>query len=134
MMRLFRSITSAGGRVWQTVRRSDFLFDRYVLAMIATGAIANGVAWYYFSATVAQPSDAFVTLHFTVATGADLIGEASSLYDGPFFVAIISLVNVAIARALYNYDTLLAYVAISMLPIVNSAMLYNSVLLVSVNA
>lgn len=134
MMRVARSIYAGICGVGRVMRRSDFLLDKYVLAMIAAGAVANGVAWYYFSAMLTQPSDAFVTLHFTVATGADLIGEASSLYDGPFFVAIISLVNVAIARALYNYDTLLAYVAISMLPIVNIAMLYNSVLLVSVNA
>ena len=134
MIRALRSIFEIVRSIGRTIQRSDFLFDKYVLAMIAAGAVANVAAWYYFGYTLAQPSDAFVTLHFTVATGADLIGEASSLYDGPFFVAIISLVNVAIARALYNYDTLLAYVTISMLSLINIAMLYNSVLLVSVNA
>ena len=133
-MRFFRFIIETMRAVGRVLGRSYFLFDRYVLLMIGMGALANGAAWYYFSSMLAQPSDAFVTLHFTVATGADLIGEASSLYDGPFFVAVISIVNVAIARLLYNYDTLLAYVAISMLPLVNIAMLANSILLVSVNA
>lgn len=133
-MRFFRSIANSIGTLGRALGRSDFLFDKYVIAMIGAGAIANGAAWYYFSSMLAQPADAFVTLHFTVATGADLIGEASSLYDGPFFVAVVSVINVVIARLFYNYDTLLAYVTISMLPLVNMAMLANSILLVSVNA
>lgn len=132
-MKIFSFIAGIARTMGKAARQSNFLFDRYVLAMIGVSAIANVAAWYYFKYSLGQSADAFVTLHFTVATGADLIGEASSLYDAPFFVAVISLVNIAIARILYNYDTLLAYMVISALPLLNAAMLFNSVLLVSVN-
>lgn len=134
MIRFFKTLAIIIREAGRRVRRSDFLFDKYVLVMIAAAAAANGGAWYYFIHVLAPSPDAFVTLHFTVATGADLIGEASSLYDGPFFAAVISFANIAIARLLYNYDTLLSYVAISALPLMNIAMLANSILLVSVNA
>lgn len=102
--------------------------------MIAFSAVINAVMWYYLAHAFHQPQDAFVTLHFTTALGADLIGEASEIYNAPFYIALLSGVNIVLARLLYAYDILLAYFLVTTVPLLNIFVLANSVLLVSVNA
>ena len=119
---------------WRTIKRSEFLFDKYVLGMIATAAVINAAMWYYLAHAMHQPQDAFVTLHFTAALGADLIGEASEIYNAPFYIALLSGANIILARLLYAYDILLAYFLVTTVPVLNIFVLVNSMLLVSVNA
>ncbi|MBI5913376.1 hypothetical protein HY839_02950 [Candidatus Azambacteria bacterium] len=119
---------------WNTVKRSEFLFDKYVLAMIALAAAINAALWFYLGRAFHQPQDAFVTLHFTAALGADLIGEASEIYTAPFYAVLLSGANIILARLLYSYDVLLAYLLVTTVPLLNIFVLINSVLLVSVNA
>ncbi|MBI1755003.1 hypothetical protein HY250_03665 [Candidatus Azambacteria bacterium] len=114
---------------WQ---RSGFIFDVYALCMIGAGAILNVALWYWF--TYALPTDVvFVTLHFTTASGADLIGEAKELYNLPYYVALVSVVNAVMARAIYHYDVLSSYVLLSALPLLNAFALLNGYLLISIN-
>jgi len=129
----FRACGAYIAKAWKTVKRSEFLFDKYVLAMIVVGAVINAAMWYYLGRTFHQPQDAFVTLHFTAALGADLIGEASEIYNAPFYIALLSGVNIILARLLYAYDVLLAYFLVTTVPLLNIFVLVNSVLLVSVN-
>ena len=130
----FRACGAYIARAWKTVKQSEFLFDKYVLGMIAVAAVINTVVWYYLSSAFHQPQDAFVTLHFTAALGADLIGEASEIYNAPFYIALVSGLNIAVARLMYSYDILLAYFLVTAVPVLNIFVLVNSVLLVSVNA
>jgi hypothetical protein len=119
---------------WNAVKKSEFLFDKYVLGMIAGSAIINAALWYYIDHAFHQPQDAFVTLHFTTALGADLIGEASEIYSAPFYIALLSGANIVLARLLYAYDILLAYFLVTTVPVLNAFVFVNSVLLVEVNA
>ncbi len=130
----FRACGAYSSGAWRTIKRSEFLFDKYVLGMIAFSAVINAVMWYYLAHAFHQPQDAFVTLHFTTALGADLIGEASEIYNAPFYIALLSGVNIVLARLLYAYDILLAYFLVTTVPLLNIFVLANSVLLVSVNA
>lgn len=118
---------------WDAIRKSEFLFDKYVLGMIVLGGVINAVIWYYLAHMFHQPQDAFVTLHFTAALGADLIGEASEIYDAPFYIALLSGANIMLARLLYAYDVLLAYFLVTTVPVLNAFVFVNSVLLVAVN-
>lgn len=102
--------------------------------MVALSAAVNAAMWYYLSSAFHQPQDAFVTLHFTTALGADLIGEASEIYNAPFYVALLSGANIVLARLLYAYDILLAYFLVTTVPVINIFVLVNSILLVAVNA
>lgn len=119
---------------WNAIRRSEFLFDKYVLVMVALAAAVNAAMWYYLAHSFHQPQDAFVTLHFTAALGADLIGEASEIYNAPFYIALLSGANIVLARLLYAYDILLAYFLVTAVPVLNIFVLVNSFVLVSVNA
>lgn len=116
------------------IRQSEFLFDKYVLGMITLAAAINVTMWYYLAHALHQPQDAFVTLHFTTALGADLIGEASEIYNAPFYIALLSGTNIVLARFVYSYDVLLAYFLVTTVPLLNIFVLINSILLVSVNA
>lgn len=131
---IFRACGAYITGAWKAVRQSEFLFDKYVLGMIAVATAINTGMWYYLSSAFYQPQDAFVTLHFTTALGADLIGEASEIYNAPFYIALVSGVNIAVARLMYSYDILLAYFLVTTVPLLNVFVLVNSVLLVSVNA
>ena len=114
------------------MKESSFISDGYVTAMVAIGALFNVGLWYYLKSTM-DPDAAFVALHFTAASGVDLIGEARELYNLPQFAALLSLINVLCARLAYRYDILSSYVLVSTLPLLNAFAFFNGFLLVSVN-
>lgn len=111
---------------------AGFIFDAYALWMIAAGAALNVALWYFLKHML-RADVTFVTLHFTAASGVDLIGEAKDLYNLPYWAALVSVANVVMARAMYHYDVLSSYVLLSALPLLNAFALFNGFLLVSVN-
>lgn len=130
----FRACGAWSAGAWRTIRQSEFLFDKYVLAMIAVAGAINATMWYYLAHALHQPQDALMTLHFTAALGADLIGKASELYNAPFSIVFLSCLNIVLARFVYSYDVLLAYFLVTAVPLLNIFVLMNSILLASVNA
>ncbi|MCR4322610.1 MAG: hypothetical protein NUV61_00790 [Candidatus Azambacteria bacterium] len=130
----FHGCVASSVGAWKAIKQSEFLFDKYVLGMIAVGAVINAVMWYYLAHALHQPQNAFVTLHFTTALGADLIGEASEIYNAPLYIALISAANIMLARLIYSYDVLLAYFLVTAVPLLNIFALVNGALLVAMNA
>ncbi len=115
------------------MKRTGFIFDGYIVGMVAAGAAFNVALWYYLKQTAHYGDGAFITLHFTAASGADLIGEASELHRLPYYAALASAANIALARLLYHYDTLSSYVLVSALPLLNAFALLNGFLLLWIN-
>lgn len=116
------------------MKRTGFIFDGYIVGMVAVSAALNVVLWYYLKRMAHYGDDAFITLHFTAASGADLIGEAKELHQLPYYAALASIINIALARLLYHYDTLSSYVLVSALPLLNASAFLNGFLLLLVNA
>lgn len=100
--------------------RFKFLFDGYIVLMVALGAAGNIALWYWLRHALSH-SNGFVVLHFTAASGVDLIGEKGDLYLVPLWVALISVANLALARAVYAYDALAGYILVSAAPLLNMA-------------
>lgn len=115
------------------MKRTGFIFDGYIVGMVAAGASLNAALWYYLAHGAHYGEGTFITLHFTAASGADLIGEAKELYRLPYYAALASIANVAFARVLYHYDMLSSYVLVSALPVLNACVLLNGFLLLWVN-
>lgn len=117
---------------FEKFKNADFISDKYVLGMITSGVLINVAFWYYLKHSLGL-SDTFVTIHYTAAFGADLIGTTSDIYRLTYEAALFSLVNILIARLLYGYDVFMAYIAVSALPILNGFMFLHGYLLVAVN-
>jgi len=124
----FRFLSFLAGRF----QKLDAARDIYVLVMVTSAAALNALLWYYLRASI-DPHASFVTLHFTLASGVDLIGEVSEIYNIPFYAALFSLVNIIAAKIVYRYDRLLAYCLVSALPVLGVITFFNGFLLVSVN-
>ena len=130
MIRHFTNIIKAA---WRAFKNADFISDRYVLGMIALGAAINVGLWYYLKHSLG-PADSFKVTHYTFASGADLLGKASDIYALAYYAAIFSLANVVIARFVYGYDALMAYMTVSAVPVLNLFIFFQGFLLVQANA
>ncbi len=130
MMQRFSKIVTG---VWYAFRNADFISDRYVLAMVVLGAIINVGLWYYLKYSLG-PADSFKVTHYTFASGADLLGTASDIYALAYFAATFTLINIIIARFVYSYDVFMAYITISLVPVLNLFIFFQGFLLVQVNA
>lgn len=114
------------------MKRQGFLFDYYILLMIGMGAAANAALWYFLKHSIGVDT-VFVPLHFTAASGIDLIGEPSELFRLPYIAVLLSAVNIALARLAYQYDILSSYMLVTAVPLLNGFVFFNGYLLVTVN-
>lgn len=119
---------------FEKFKNADFISDKYVLGMIVSGALIDIALWYYFKHSLPMGRDTFVTIHYTLAFGGDLIGTTSDMYQLVYEAALFSLANIVIARMVYSYDVFMAYIAVSALPVLNGFMFLHGFLLVAVNA
>lgn len=129
MMRGFINIMKSA---WRAFKNADFISDKYILVMISLGTLINIGLWYYLKYTLG-PSDSFKITHYTFASGADLLGKASDIYDLVYIAIIFTVVNIIITRIVYGYDALMAYMTISMVPVLNIFIFFQGFLLVQVN-
>ena len=130
MLRNFFKLCIAG---FQRFKNADFISDTYVLGMIMSGILMNAALWYYLKDAFGA-TDTFVTIHYTAASGVDLIGTTSDIYQLAYEAALFSLANIFIARLVYGYDVFMAYIAVSALPLLNGFMFVHGFLLVAANA
>lgn len=130
---MMRRLTDTAKAAWRAFRNADFISDRYVLGMIALGAAINVGLWYYLKHSLG-PADSFKVTHYTLASGADLLGKASDIYALAYQAAIFSLANIVIARFVYGYDALMAYITVSAVPVLNLFIFFQGFLLVRANA
>lgn len=117
----------------KSFKTSEFVSDRYVLLMLGLGAVVNWFIWHYFKTRV-DSSNAFATLHFTASLGVDLIGRAADIYNIYYLALLFSAAHLVLARLTYNYDIFLSYILISLMPLLNTIMLFNGFFIVSMNA
>lgn len=130
---MFNRILNTVSKGFEKFKNADFISDKYVLGMILAGALINAAFWYYLRHSLGA-ADTFMTTHYTLAFGADLIGTTSDIYQLVYEAALFSLANIFIARLLYGYDIFMAYIAVSALPVLNGFMFLHGFLLVGVNA
>lgn len=128
-----RRISNLLSKAFKRFKDADFISDKYVLGMIMAGALINIAFWYYLKHSLGL-ADTFMTTHYTLAFGADLIGTTSDMYQLVYEAALFSLANILIARLVYGYDVFMAYIAVSALPVLNGFMFLHGYLLVAVNA
>lgn len=114
------------------MKRQGFIFDFYILSMVGAGAVANAALWYFLKHSIGADT-VFVPLHFTAASGIDLIGEPAELFHLPYVAVLVSAANIALARLAYQYDILSSYILVSAVPLLNAFVFFNGFLLVSVN-
>lgn len=116
------------------VKQSKYKFfgDRFVLFAIALSAVINAGIWWYLSAKF-DSKDSFITIHFTVASGVDLVGKASDIYNLPYWAFILSAINILAARLAYRYDVFSSYVLVGVLPVINFLTFLNGIILVTIN-
>jgi len=110
-------------------KQFSFVRDGYILLMMVLGAGLNIAVWYWLRHALV-PHSGFVVLHFTTASGVDLIGERSDLYQVPLWAAAITIANLAFARAVFTYDALASYILVSVAPLINIIAFLNLYLLV----
>ena len=111
---------------------AGFFGDRFILLTGLAGIVINAGLWWYLRYSL-DPKESFITLHFTVASGVDLVGKSGEIYNLPYYAAIFSFLNILIARFAYRYDVFSAYILIGVLPLFNSLAFLNGFLLVAVN-
>ena len=111
---------------------AGFFGDRFILLTGLAGIVINAGLWWYLRYSL-DPKESFITLHFTVASGVDLVGKSGEIYNLPYYAAIFSFLNILIARFAYRYDAFSAYILIGALPLFNSLAFLNGFLLVAVN-
>ena len=128
-----RRISNLLGTAFKRFKDADFISDNYVLGMILLGALINAAFWYYLKHSLGT-ADTFMTTHYTLAFGADLIGTTADIFGLAYEAALFSLATIFIARLVYGYDVFMAYIAVSALPILNGFMFLHGYLLVAVNA
>jgi len=114
-------------------RSSGFITDKYILLMIVLGISVNVGLWYYLKYSL-YSDNTFVTLHYTVASGVDLIGTTSDLFNLPYYAALLTFLNIILARLVYFYDTFFSYILVSAPIFLNATVFFNGFLLVSINA
>ena len=76
---------------------AGFFGDRFILLTGLAGIVINAGLWWYLRYSL-DPKESFITLHFTVASGVDLVGKASEIYNLPYYAAIFSFLNILIPQ------------------------------------
>ena len=93
--------------IFSYLKKFDFFSDSFILAMIVLGALLNSFLWYYIKSKIYFTDGNFEFGFFM---------DMDSIYKAPLLIIIFSLVNILVAKIIYNYDIFASYILIATVP------------------
>ena len=112
------------------IKVSDFFKDFFVLAMIFSGVVLGAVFFYYTNSKMAFEGSSAASLS-NIEFGYAFSFTENGFYKTSVIILLFCLINIIIARLVYAYDILAAYILIVSIPVLNIIYFLNTVLLFS---
>lgn len=87
---------------------NSYIHDRLILVSLGAGLILNIILWIVIVSKFGLSHEQ-EALHFNIVYGIDLVGSSRQLYELPAAGLIIFLVNLWLAKLIYERDRLFSY-------------------------
>jgi len=94
----------------------DFFKDIFIIITVLSGALLGAVFFYYTRSKLGY--DAFTEASL-IGVGYDHSFSGASFYNTSAFILFFCLLNIIIARIVYAYDVLAAYILVVSVPLIN---------------
>ena len=114
-----RKIKLSFGNILKSIKKRkmpDFFKDIFIISMVLSGALLGAAFFYYTKSRLGYGAVAEASV---VGVGYDNSFSGSSFYDTSAFILFFCLINIIIARIVYAYDILAAYILVVSIPIMN---------------